>query len=152
MSCMVVMYCMYIIFLPRNSDRNSPVTVLLRVDWVSQWLWDHPIETDHHPNYKGVGYVSYLPPLRVNICVSSQCKPSFYTPLPPLSSSPLPLTLTVRDLPPNGQLNALILAKTAWRSITYQSWLGYLSVNGGSLAFGGIWGPRSQDNCRSFVC
>ena len=68
------------------------------------------------------------------MCVSPHFKP----PLPPLSSSPLPLTLTVRDLPLNGQLNALILAKTAWRGITYQSWPGYLSVNGGSLAFGGI--------------
>lgn len=93
---------------------------------------------DHHPNYKGVGIVSYLPPLRVNMYVSSQCKPSFYTSLPPQSSSPLPLTLTVRGLSPYGQLNALILAKMAWRGITYQSWLGYLSVNGGSLAFGGI--------------
>lgn len=82
--------------------------------------------------------VLFTAPAREYVCVSSQCKPSFYTPLPPLSSSPLPLTLTVRDLSPNGQLNALILAKTAWRSITYQSWLGYLSVNGGSLAFGGI--------------
>lgn len=70
--------------------------------------------------------------------VSSWCEASFHIPLPPLSSSPLPLTLTVRDLPPNGQLNVLILAKTAWRRITYQSLLGYLSVNGGSLAFGGI--------------
>lgn len=60
---------MYSIFLPRNSDRSNLVTVLLRVHWVSQWLWDHPVETDHRPNYKGVGYVSYLPPLRVNICV-----------------------------------------------------------------------------------
>lgn len=66
------------------------------------------------------------------------CEPSFYTPLPPLSSSPLPLTLTVTDLFLNGQLNALILAKMAQRRITYQRLLGYLSVNGGSLAFGGI--------------
>lgn len=65
-------------------------------------------------------------------------KPLFYTPLPPQSSSPQPLTLTVGDLSLNGQLNALILAKTACRQITYPHLLGYLSANGDSLAFGGI--------------
>lgn len=135
-------------FLPRNSDRNSPVTVLLRVDWVSQWLWDHPIGTDHQPSTKEWA----MCPIYHHCDWMYVRKTSFYPPLPPLSSSPLPLTLTVTDLFLNGQLNALILAKMAWRRITYQRLLGYLSVNGGSLAFGGIWGPRSQDNCRSSVC
>lgn len=141
-----------VFFLSRNSDRNSPVTMLVRVDWVSQWLWDHPIETDHQPSYKGVSCVSYLPPMQVNICRFPQCRPSFCMCLLPLSSSPLLLTLTVRDPPPNGQLNALILVEVAWWRITYQYWQGYLSVNGGSLAFAGIWGPRWQEYFTSFVC
>lgn len=146
MSCMVVMYVHYLSSQKQWQKQSCDCVI---EGGLSQSVAMRSSYRDgSHPNYKGVGYVSHLPPLCVNIWVFPQCKPSFYMPLPPLSSSPLPLTLTVRDLPPNGQLNALISAKTAWRSITYQSWL----VNGGSLAFGGIWGPWSQDRCRSFVC
>lgn len=90
---------------------------------------------------------------QVNTCVFPlSVSPHIVLPLSPLSSSSLLLTLTVRDLTPDGQLNSLILPKWCGGRITYQSRVGYLSVNGGSLAFGGISGPQSQDNCGSSVC
>lgn len=126
---------MYIIFLPGNSDRTVTVT---RAEWVSRCLWDHSIVTDHHPNYKRARCESCLPSHKwIYACFPSV----FYTLLPALSAPPSPLTLTARDPPSNGQLNVLILAKTVRRRITSERRPGYLSVNGGSLAFAGIWGP-----------
>lgn len=99
-----------------NSDRNSHLTVLLMVDWVSCWLWDHPIVNDDC-TVNGICVVfTAIQPL--NLCVSSQCVVYFFNHLLLSLSSPLPLTLTVRSIHLNDQLNASILAKMAWRRIT----------------------------------
>lgn len=140
--------CMIVTYVQRVLPRNSPMMLLSQSEVVTS---SYTVRSSLQLQRSRLCVLLSICPSKFK-CVSSLCQPPFYSLLPLLLSSPLPLTLTVKDLSTNGQLNALILAKTAWRRITYESWLGYLSVNGGSLAFGGIWGPLSQDDCRSFVC
>ena len=130
-----------------SSQKQTRVSV--SEDWLS--VWHHPIEKLHHPVYNRGAMCCVYHWEWVCVCFLSQL--SFHTRAPPPSlSSPPPLTLTVTQIPPNGQLHAFILAKTAWQGITYQSPAAFFC----KWWFFSIWWhlrpPRSQDNCRSFVC
>lgn len=129
---------MYIIFLPRNSDRTVTVT---EAEWVSRCLWDHSIVTDHHPNYKRARCVSCLPSHKwIYACFLSVRALVLY-PSPGTLGTTFTANLNRQEPTLEWPVKCLDFSQNgaAKNYFGASAWL--LICKWGSLAFAGIWGP-----------